>query len=89
MDMWRGAHQAQARSDGSAHDALLTEVLRAARALLALQERRSVLARGAEAAPPSLSDAVERDFLGFEMQDAMAALREAVLAVDASAPPPG
>ncbi|PZW49067.1 hypothetical protein C8P66_10393 [Humitalea rosea] len=89
MDVWRGAHQGAVRSGGVAGEVLLMEVLRAARTLLSLQERSGILARAAGSVPPSLSDAIERDFLTFEMQDAFGALRETVAAADAVAMPRG
>ncbi|WP_431285298.1 hypothetical protein ACQW02_11065 [Humitalea sp. 24SJ18S-53] len=72
-----------------AAELVLMEVLRAARALLALQERSNALSRAAQASPPSLTDAIERDFLAFDVQDAFGVLRDAVAAADALGVPRG
>lgn len=68
---------------GVAAELVLMEVLRAARALVALQERSTALARAAQAGPVSLTDSIERDFLTFDLQDAVVVLREAIAAADA------
>ncbi|UFN49854.1 hypothetical protein LPC08_04210 [Roseomonas sp. OT10] len=61
------------------HDTLLMEVLVAARRLLALQSR---LDSGARAAG-CLAEAIDRDFLLFDLHDAARDLREAVEAAEA------
>ena len=68
---------------GIAAELALMEVLRAARALIALQDRSTALARAAQTGPTSLTDAIERDFLTFDLQDAVTVLRDAVAAADA------
>ncbi len=66
-----------------AAELVLMEVLRAGRALVALQDRSTALARAAQAGPASLTDAIERDFLIFDLQDAVVVLRDAIAAADA------
>ena len=61
-------------------DALLMEVLVAARRLLALQARA-----GLDHVPGSLADAIDRDFLLFDLHDAARDLRDAVEAAEALA----
>lgn len=85
----QGHRKNGAVSHGVAAELALMEVLRAARALLAVQERSHALSRASQASPPSLTDAIERDFLTFDLQDASQILREAVAAADALGSPRG
>jgi hypothetical protein len=61
-------------------DVLLHDVLGAARRFLDLQAR-AVAAQSAQA-PASLADAIERDFLLFDLHDAARDLRDAVSAAE-------
>lgn len=85
----QGHRNTAAVSHGIAAELALMEVLRAARALLAVQDRSHALARASQCSPPSLTDAIERDFLTFDLQDASQVLREAVAAADALGSPRG
>jgi len=61
-------------------DVLLRDVLGAARRLLDLQDRAT--AAQAAQAPATLADAIERDFLLFDLHDAQRDLRKAVAAAE-------
>jgi hypothetical protein len=71
------AHPRTARRD----DVLLRDVLAAARRLVELQ-RRADTSAAAASQPASLADAIDRDFLLFDLHDAARELTAAVAAAD-------
>ena len=81
------ASPAADRAEGAAEG--LHHVLEAAQRFLACRERASALAPWSEARPArTLAEAIERDFVGFDLERAEAELRAAVAAL-CGAPPLG
>lgn len=62
-------------------EARLRQVFEAARRLVAYRERAAALA-ARDLHPPSLAEAIDRDFLAFDIGRAERALRAAVIAAD-------
>lgn len=60
----------------------LLRVFDTARRYIAYRERESAIATGTIPAPRNLAEAIDRDFLAFELRRAERDLREAVVALD-------
>jgi hypothetical protein len=60
----------------------LHRVFDAARRFIACRERAAAVAMGRIPPPRTLGEAIERDFLGFDLEEAERALREAVTTAD-------
>ena len=72
-------------SPGSADPALL-RVLETARCFLSYREQLTAIAAGTVAPPRDLGEAIDRDFLLFDLERAAQALREAVAVFPAGQP---
>jgi hypothetical protein len=87
-------HPTPPRGEG---DPALLKVLDSARRFIAFHERAAAIAAGKIPPPRTLAEAIDRDFLAFDLERAARELREAVIEVNARmvappivlAPPPG
>ncbi|MDW8398855.1 MAG: hypothetical protein RMK90_09855 [Acetobacteraceae bacterium] len=79
------APMASARPDASAP--AVAGLAAAARRLLALRDQAGPLAAAAPPPVRTLADAIDRDLLVFELEQAMRELREALSALDGGEPP--
>ncbi|MDO9707974.1 hypothetical protein [Paracraurococcus lichenis] len=67
--------------------ARIRRVLDAARRFIAYRERAAALAKGRMAEPATLAEAIDRDFLAFDITQAERELRAAVIALDPDSAP--
>ncbi|TCZ55099.1 hypothetical protein [Roseicella aquatilis] len=72
---------------GGCDPARMRRVIEAARRFVACRERAVALRRGRIPEPASLAEAIDRDFLGFDIARAERDLRAAVIALDPDSAP--
>lgn len=72
---------------GTAAETPVQMVLDAARRFIAYRERAAALVTGRLHPPMSLAEAIDRDFLAFDITQAERALRAAVIALDPDSAP--
>jgi len=73
----------------SAADPALLRVVETARSFLSYREKVTAIAIGRVPPPRDLGEAIDRDFLLFDLERAAQALREAVAAIPGGEPAPG
>ena len=69
--------------------AAVRDLAAAARRLVALRDKAGPLTAVTPPEPRTLADAIDRDFLLFDLEQAVADLRAALAALDPGAPPAG
>ncbi len=69
-------------SGGSDSREAMRQVFEAARRFVACRERAAAMAMGRIPPATTLAEAIERDFLGFDLEEAERQLREAVVTAD-------
>jgi hypothetical protein len=82
----REAETMTARMPVPGTDPALIRVLETARSFLSYREQVTAIAAGHVPPPRDLGEAIDRDFLLFDLERAAQALREAVAAVPAGTP---